>query len=253
MSIDIQKAGLWKRIAAWMLDGILFSVLAAGCAFGLTVLLDYDAYDQTLQDAYAAYETEYGVTFDIDLQTYEAMTEAERQNYDDAYLALTNDEDAMHAYNMLLNLSLIITTVGILAAMLILEFALPLVLGNGSTVGKKIFGLGIIRKDGVMINTLQLFTRTLLGKFTIETMIPVYLILMMFWGIMDVTGTVILCGLGIAQIVIYARSQTNAQIHDLLAGTAVVDIASQRVFRRTDDLIAYQKKIAAERAAQQDY
>lgn len=253
LGVDLQKASLWKRVAAWLLDAILFSVLAVGFAFLLSSALGYDGYDQTVQEAYASYESQYGITFDIDQQTYEAMTEQERQIYDTAYQALIADEEAMHAYNMLLNLSLLITTVGILLSVLVLEFAVPLWLKNGQTVGKKVFSLGLVRTDGVKLNTMQLFVRTLLGKFTIETMVPVYLLLMMFWGIMDMTGTVILGALLLAQVIIYAVTRTNAQIHDLLAGTVVVDISSQRIFASTQELVEYTKRIHADRAARQDY
>lgn len=253
LSIDLQKAGLWKRVAAWLLDFILLSVLAVGCIYGLSVLLKYDSYQQTVNAAYAKYEQAYGVEFDIDVQTYEAMTEEQRKNYDAAYEALIADEEAMYAYDMLLNLSLMITTVGLLVAALLTEFILPLVFGNGATVGKKIFGLGLIRTDSVKANTMQLFVRALIGKYTVEIMIPVYLILMMFWGIMDVTGTIVLCILGIAQILCYALTRTNSLLHDLIAGTAVVDATSQMIFPTTEDLIAFQKKAAAERAARENY
>ena len=39
MAHDIQKADLWKRIAAWMFDGILTGILAVGIACLLSVLL----------------------------------------------------------------------------------------------------------------------------------------------------------------------------------------------------------------------
>lgn len=253
MAHDIQKADLWKRIAAWMFDGILTGILAVGIACLLSVLLGYDAHSQTLDEAYARYETQYGVTFDISQEEYLAMPEEARQNYDTAYEALTADGQAMHAYNMVMNLSLVITTLGILLGMLVTEFFLPLFLGNGQTLGKKIFGLCLVRTDGVKLNHLQLFTRTLLGKFTLETMIPVYVLLMLFWGTVGLLGTVALFVLGIAQIVTMGLSKTNAAIHDLLAGTAVVDFHSQHIFRTTEDLIAYQKQIAAERSARQAY
>lgn len=253
MSIDLQKPGLWKRIAAGVLDLILLCMLAVGGVYLIATLLNYDSYNETLQAAYDQYENRYGITFDIEQQTYETMSEQQRQNYDAAYAELIADEAAVGAYNMLLNLSLIMTTGGIMLAVLILEFAVPLLFGNGQTLGKKAFNLGLIRNDGVKVNTMQLFVRALLGKFTIETMIPVYLVLMMFWGIMDMTGTVVLCMLGLAQIIIYAVTRTNAQIHDLLAGTAVVDIASQKIFASSQELIEYTKRLHAERAAKQDY
>lgn len=253
MVYDLQKAGIWKRIAAWMFDGILLSVLAVGIGALLSFLLGYDGYSQTFDTAYAQYEAEYGVVFEISQETYQEMSEDERLNYDAAYQALVADEDAMYAYNMMLNLTLVITTVGILIAILVLEFIVPLLFGNGQTVGKKIFSLCLIRNDGVKVNNLQLFARTILGKFTIETMIPVYILLMLFWGTMGLTGPLILLALLIAQIVCIAVTRTNSAIHDLLAGTVVVDFSSQMIFRSTEDLISYQKKVAAERAARQTY
>lgn len=253
MTHDIQKADLWKRGAAWLFDGILTGILAVGIACLLSVLLGYDAHSQALNEAYARYETEYGVTFDISQEEYLAMPETARQNYDTAYEALTEDAQAMYAYNMVMNLSLVITTMGILLGMLITEFIVPLFLKNGQTLGKKIFGLCLVRTDGVKLNHMQLFTRTLLGKFTIETMIPVYILLMLFWGTVGLMGTLALAALIIAQCISMAVSGTNTAIHDLLAGTAVVDFQSQRIFRSTEDLIAYQKQIAAERAARQSY
>ena len=77
MIYDLQKAGLWKRIAAWMFDGILTGILAVGFGVLLSMLLGYDAHSQALDDAYARYETEYGVVFDISAEEYERMTQAE--------------------------------------------------------------------------------------------------------------------------------------------------------------------------------
>ena len=251
--MDLQKASIWKRIAAWVLDMMLLCVLAVGAGFVLSAALDYDSYDRQLQNAYDRYEEQYSVTFEIDQQTYTAMTAEEKANYDAAYGALIADEDAIRAYNMVVNLSLLITTLGILAAILVLELVIPLILKNGQTVGKKCFSLGVVRTDGVQMNTLQLFARTVLGKFTIETMIPVYMVLMLFWGIMDATGTLILAALSVGQIICVLATRTNGAIHDMLAGTAVVDIASQEIFKSTEDLIAYTKRIHADRASRQDY
>lgn len=253
MIYDLQKASFWKRISAWLFDGILTSILAVGLALVLSMLLGYDTYDRSVEDAYARYEAQYGITFDISQETYLEMSDEDRAQYDAAYAALTADEEAMYAYNMMLNLSLVILSLGILAAILIWDFLVPLFLGNGQTLGKKIFSIGLVRNDGVQVNTMQLFTRTLLGKFTIETMIPVYILVMLFWGIMDVTGTMILAALLVAQCCILGFSRTNALIHDLLAGTVVVDISSQMIFRTTEDLIAYKKKIHAEMVSRRDY
>ena len=250
---DIQKANIWKRIAAWMFDEILLSILAVGFGVLLSWLLGYDGYSATIENAYAKYEAQYGTVFEISLDAYQSMSGTARENYDNAYAALTADAEAMYAYNMMLNLTLVITSGGIALALLLWEFLIPLWLGNGQTLGKKIFGLCLVRNDGVKLNTMQLFMRTLLGKFTIETMSPVYIILMLFWGLTDLTGTLILLALLVAQGACIVFTQTNSAIHDLLAGTAVVDMGSQTIFRTTEDLINHQKKIAAERAARQPY
>lgn len=236
-----------------MLDGILVVILATGIACLLSFVLGYDSYTDQVQAAYATYAEAYGVTFEITAQEYEAMTEQALQNYDAAYSALVADKEAMYAYNMMMNLMLLITTLSILGAILLLEFVVPLILHNGQTVGKKVFNLGLVRTDGVKVNTMQLFTRTFLGKFAIETMIPVYVVLMLFWGNGGGMGLLLLLGLAIAQLVIVITSRSNAMLHDLMAGTAVVDISSQMIFPTTEDLIDFKKKVAAEQAARQAY
>lgn len=253
MGIALQKAGVWKRVAAWGLDLILLCILAVGGQFALSKLLSYDQYNNTLQSAFDRYESQYGVTLDISLEAYEALDETQKAAYDAAYQALNEDEEAMDAYSRLVSISLTMTTLGILAAVLLLEFVIPLLFGNGQTLGKKAMGLGLVRSDGVKVNTLQLLVRSLLGKFTVETMIPVYLILMMFWGIMDVTGTVILAILALVQFGLFLFTRNNTPIHDLLSGTAVVELLGQKIFASTEELTEYIKQLHAQQAAEKEY
>lgn len=253
MVYDLQKASTWKRIAAWLFDGILTGILAVAFALLLSMLLGYDSYNQQVEEAYNMYGTQYGIVFDITQEEYEAMTQAEKQNYDAAYDALVADEEAMRAYSMTMSLTLVIMSLGILAAVLLWEFVIPLWFGNGQSLGKKIFSLCLVRPDGVKINNMQLFTRAILGKYTVETMAPIFVGIMIFWGIVGLSGTLCLIVLVIAQLLCLIISRNNSAIHDLLAGTAVVDISSQMIFRTTDDLIAYKKQIAAEQAARQPY
>ena len=94
---ELQRASMWKRISAALLDFILLGVIAAGVALLFSSILGYDDYNQTMLDGYAKYEAEYGVVFDIPYEEYEAMTEAERANYDAAFAALSADEDVLYA------------------------------------------------------------------------------------------------------------------------------------------------------------
>ncbi len=253
MDYDLQKGSVWKRFAAWLLDAILLSVIAVGAAYLISAAFGYDDYQNTFQSAYIYYENQYGVDFDIPDEAFAAMTEQELQLYNDAYRAMISDEEVTHAYNMVVNLSLLVATFGILLGVLLLEFLVPLILGNGQTVGKKAFSLAVVRIDSVRVTALQMFIRAILGKFTIETMIPVYIILMIFWGIVGAGGTLVLGFLLVVQLVILVASRSNALIHDLLAGTAVVDISSQMIFKNVQARIDYQKKIHADQAGRQAY
>lgn len=251
--MDLQKANVWKRIAAWLLDSMLTCVIAVGFIAALSAMLGYESHNSALQAAYDRYEVQYGVQFNLTQSEYEALSPEELEIYQQAYEELVADDEVLYQYNMVINLSLVITTVGILLGVLCVEFIVPLLLKNGQSLGKKVFGLALVRQDCVGVTTLQMFIRTLLGKYTIETMIPVYMMLMFLWGMLDLTGLIVLAALLIGQMICLAATRNNSAIHDLLAGTVVVDFSSQRIFRNTDELIAYTNRLQAERAARQDY
>lgn len=251
--MDLQKASMWKRMAAWILDAILTAVLAVGFGVLLSAILGFDGYYDSLQGAYDKYEAQYGVEFQVTVEDYEALTAEQKETYDTAYQALITDAQVVRDYNMVVNLSLVITSIGILLAILALEFVVPLLLKNGQTVGKKAFAIGLTTADCIKVNTMQLFVRALLGKYTIETMIPVYILLMFLWGTMDMTGTVVLGALLIAQLLCIGISRNNTAIHDRLAGTVVIDLPSQKIFDSPEALIEYTKRIAAERAQRENY
>ncbi len=253
MVYDLQKADIWKRIAAWLLDFMLAAILVVGCAVLLTSLFNYDSYSRSWTDACERYETKYGIVFDVTQEAYDAFSEEEKTNYDAAYQALIADDAAVYAYNMMVNLTMLIATLSILITIAILDFVFPLLFKNGQTLGKKMFGLCVVRKDCVKVTNLQMFIRAILGKFTVETMIPAYIIMMLFLGTANLLGLVIIAGLFIGQCICLAATKNNLAIHDLMALTVVVDKSSQMIFATERDLIDYQKKIHAEQAARQDY
>ena len=246
--MELQKASMWKRMSAWLFDNILLVVLAVLLAFCLSTLLGYDAHSAALDGVYEKYESQYGIKFDISQEDYAALSEQERANYDAAYEALVKDDEANYIYNMVVNLTLIITSLGLLLAVAALEFVVPLLLKNGQTLGKKIFGVALVRNDGVKLNNMQLFVRTLLGKYTVGTMVPVLIFLMLIFGIVGLFGTLLL-----PQILCLLCTQNKVGLADLMAGTVPVDLGSQKIFGSTEELIEYTKRIHAERAARQDY
>lgn len=253
MIYDLQKAGMWKRISAFLFDNILLLVAIVGIAALLSTMLGYDKHSNTLNAAYEKYETQYGITFNTTQEQYNAMTEAEKANYDAAYEALTADEEAMYAYSMMVNLMLVILSGAILLAMFIFEFAVPMLFGNGQTLGKKIFGIAIMRTDGVKVSGPLMFIRTILGKFTIETMIPVIILFMMFLGTIGIIGPFIFIVLLVLQCIMLVMSKSGRLIHDYLAKTVAVDMSSQMIFDTVEEMLEYKKSVAAEKAAKQDY
>ena len=257
MNMDLQSASMWKRISAWLFDSILLVTVAVLFGLLLSALLGFDGYYDRLGQAYETYETQFGIDFELTQEAYDAMTQEEKDQYaaiyDQAYEALIADEDAMYIYNMVVNMTLLILSISILLGTLLMEFVFPLWFGNGQTLGKKIFSIGVMRADSIKLPTVQLFIRTILGKYAVETMVPVFVLILLFLGAMDVIGIAVLAGLLIAQIICLLAGRERRAIHDRLAGTVVVDIASQRIFRSSQELIDYTKKVHAERAARQDY
>lgn len=253
MIFDLQKASMWKRISAFLLDFILLGIAVAGMAALLSAVLGFDKHNTALDEAYAVYEAEYGIVFDITEEEYIKMSEAELQAWNDAYNALIKDEEAMYSYNMVVNLTLVISTLAILLAYLVLEFAVPIKLGNGQTLGKKIFGVGVMRTDGIKMTSPLLFIRTILGKFTIETMVPVLLGVMIFFNMIGIVGIIILGLILLLQVILMVVTHTNSCIHDVLAKTVTVELASQMIFENEQEMIAYKNKVHAEKVAHQTY
>ena len=251
--LDLQKGNMWKRISAFLCDIILLSMLAVGFSLLVSWMTGYDKYNDGLEDCYTKYETQYGVEFEITEDQYLAMTEAEQKNYMDAFDALSKDPDAIYYFNMVINLTLVILSVSILLSYIILEFVVPMFLKHGRTVGKKVFGLSVMRTDGVKMNNLQLFARTFVGKYALETMVPVYIVVMIYNNSIGIIGPIVLIGILILQIVTMCVSRTRGCIHDLMAGTVVVDNASQMIFESEEELVAYKKRLAAERAERSPY
>ena len=105
---DLQKASMWKRISAALFDGILLSIAAVLFAWLLSVIVQYDTPAAVLNESYAKYEEAFGVDFDITAAAYEAMSPEEKANLDAAYDALASDDDAVYAYNMMMQLTLLI-------------------------------------------------------------------------------------------------------------------------------------------------
>ena len=250
---EIQKASIAKRISAGLLDVIAVSIIATLCAWLISLAADYDGWNKKLEDSYSRYESQYGVTFRITEEEYNNKSSSDKENYDNAYKALVGDSGAMKAYSMVTNLMILTVSLGLFIAVLIWEFIVPLFLKDGRTVGSLIFGIAVMRSNGVRISHISLFIRAILGKYAIETMISVYIIMMIFMNTIGIVGPLVICGILLMQLILIISTKNNQLIHCILSDTVVVDYGSQRIFDSQEDLLEHKKREARDRAERNPY
>lgn len=251
---DLQKASLLKRFSAFLLDIILLLMLSVAMFGLLSWILGYGNYANEIEETYDRYYAEYGISEDITEEEYNALPDEEKQKYIDASKAIENDDEFYELFYLFTNLTLIITTFSILLSYLIFEFIVPLIFKNGQTIGKKIFAIGVMDTNGVRITPIALFVRAILGKYTIETMVPVMLLMrVILFGMGGPVSLILVAALLLMQIIFMATTRTHLSIHDLLSSTVTVDLPSQMIFDSKEALTEYQKKLAAEKAANAEY
>lgn len=283
---ELKKIGMVKRASAWLLDAILLAVLATGFMFIISLISNFDK-QQNLADQYSKERTDfrkeymgsvadyYGFVYKEDGGSYTIEKNGEKASIDDVmelldkskgefdyskisaektaeayevYLTLTPGAKVEAQYNLVYSLLFMMLSIGILLSRIILEFILPIIFKNGQTVGKKVFGIGLVRNDCVKINTLSLFARTLLGKFTIETMFPILMIFMIFFGGAVLLGVILLIAFLLMNMILFFATKLRTPIHDLIAGTVAVDIKLQMIYESEEELTEKKALAAKERA-----
>ena len=237
--MDIQKAGIWKRISAWLFDKILLAIAAVGVAALLSLAFDYDGHLNRYHEIRGQVEETYGISFEITEEEYKSYDAEKKARYDAAYEALNQNTEAVKEYSLLVNFALLIVTFSLLAGYLILEFTVPLFLKHGRTFGKKIFGLAVMKQNLVKVSGPVLFVRTVLGKYAVETMIPVYIVLMTLFGRGNILLVILLFLVPLVNLIMVIATKNNCFLHDLLAMTVVCDYQSQRIFDTPEEVTAF--------------
>ncbi|MBQ9113301.1 MAG: RDD family protein [Clostridia bacterium] len=250
MTISIQKASLWKRISAWIFDMILTITIAIGAAFVISKIVHYDDYNAKMEAKYEQYEKDYGIDIDISEEEYEKLPEEEKAIYEEADEAFREDPEVLELQSKLFTLSMLILSLGAFSAYFIWHFILPLLFKNGQTLGKKCFSIAVMRTSSVKITSPILFVRSMLGMYAIETMVPLLMLLMLFFGILGSIALIVIGLILLLQIVVMTMSRTNSTMHDLLSDTVVIDISTQKIFENEDALIAYKEMRSAMESAQ---
>ena len=118
MEIGIQKASIWKRLSAFILDAIIVVILATGVAFATSAITGYDTYSTAYNQKIEEYETKHNIKFDI-VSTEEELHKLSPEYQERYYVALgelQGDKDALYNYNMVINLTMVIVSVSILSS-----------------------------------------------------------------------------------------------------------------------------------------
>ena len=253
MQYDLQKASVLKRIAAYIFDAMMVLIAFSLAAALLSWATGYNRYSREYDAIRCSYEEEYGIKIDISLEEYEKLSEAERAKYVAADDAIKEDERAIYVYGMMLNLSSLITTLGLLFSFLLLELLVPLLLKNGQTLGKKMFGIGLMQYNGVRLSGAALFVRAVLVKCTVETMLPVLILLMAMMGTAGFIAVMLAFSIPIIQLALLCTSKNRLLLHDVIASTVAVDLPSQLIFPSAQAMVEYKEKVAAQKAKEQKY
>lgn len=252
MIYDIQKASLLKRFSAFLLDLILLVIIATGAGYLVSLASNYNHYYESVQQRMDELSKEYNV--DLSLSQEEAEQQYSQADYSrflEAYdrLVATAGKD----YVTMLSLSVMIVSIGLLVGFVVIEFVVPLCLKNGQTLGKKVFKIGVMQINGIKLAPQALFVRSILGKYTVETMLPVLGVFLIIFGIAPFLGLVLVAGVLIAQILFLIINKNHCLIHDLLASTVAVDLSLQIIFDSEQDLVDYKEQIAKEKADKASY
>lgn len=267
---ELRKIGIVKRASALLLDAILLAVLTTGFMFLISLICNYSGQEELATQYYDQWEnfrTEhvstvaeyYGFIYEEDGDDYvitdkngksasldDVINALEKSNGNDPEMAviyqiyknLPSVAEVNRQYNLVYSLLFMIISLGILLSYLVLEFVIPLILKNGQTVGKKVFGIGLVRPDCVKISNVQLFARTILGKFAIETMFPVLLVFLLFFGGIGFIAVILFAAITILNIVLFFVTKNRTPIHDIFASTVAVDMSVQMIFQSEEELIA---------------
>ena len=258
MYYDIQKAPVTKRIGAFLLDFMLLVILIVFATSLLTPAMNVNKHIENIkvitdeiEENKEYYEEKYQLKLDITDEEFNTMTEEEKIACNEAWSKMYNETGLTKLENKVVSLYILAITCGALIAILLTEVLVPALMKHGRTLGKRAFGLAVMRKNCVKIHPVQMVARALLGKFTICLMFPIYAIV--FFGLNSMPGKVILVVVLGAQLIAMGVSKNNAAIHDLIVGTTVVDYDSQMIYENQEELLAAIEKDKAERAARKTY
>ena len=230
MANTSNKAGLSKGASAFFIDVVLLLLLAVALAYVLSLAFGYSRFSQAYSSGIERYAAQYNVQFDkvVSQADFDALTDQQKASYEAAVAAMNEDTEILDALSSMVRLIFLIAALSLFLAFMALEFIVPLFLKQGRTLGKKAFGLSVTKKDGSPLGPVPLLVRTFVGKYLIETMIPVLIIIITIFnaiGLMNgpgIIGFAIILVIVISNLALVFISANGCAIHDHIADTIVV-------------------------------
>lgn len=254
MGLDLQKASISKRLAAFMIDFFIFILICSAIASLCSLILGYGSTIDEFNKHFAKYEEKYEIDTKISREEYDKLPIEVKQRYEAATKEFEeNIEEITELYVNIATKTFLVISVSLLLTFLITEFAVPMFFKNGQTLGKKLFSIGIMRVDNIRITPFQLFVRTIVGKFIIETLTPVLFILLDFFGLLGGMGYIVVAVYVIAQAAMCIFTKNKYALHDALAVTVAVDMQTQMIFDSNEELVAYKAKLHEEETMNSPY
>ncbi len=282
---ELKKMGIVRRASAWLLDAILIAVLATGFMFLISLVCNYEKEEKLSTQYFNEWEgfrkeyvgdvaSYYGFTYkedkdggytitkDGEYATLGAVIEkldaskggdSETAEAYAKYKTLTPVEKVNAQYQYVYSLLFMIISLGIFLSFLVLEFIIPIILKNGQTIGKKVFGIGVVRYNCVKISNISLFTRTVVGKYAIDTMFPFMLVFLFFFGGMGIIAVILFVAIIFLNLLALFATKNNTPIHDLISGTVVVDMKLQMVYDSEEELIEKKALEEKKKAEKKEY
>lgn len=258
MVYDFQRASMTKRIPAWILDFILLITLATGFLWAWSHFIDIAPHTDAMLSIEAQHKAKYDGQLKVSIEEYEKMTEEEKiekltaedrlaiqKAIEKINEELFQNDEYLNAFGGAISSIFSMIALSCLCAYFILDFLIPLWLKNGQTIGKKCFGVALMRKDGIKVTPFMMFTRTILGKCSVELMFPAMLYVILGGSVVALG----ICAISLlAQIIVPLATRNKTAIHDLVACTVAVDMSSQMIFDSVEEMEAYNAQFDVDKA-----
>ena len=125
--------------------------------------------------------------------------------------------------------------IAIFVTFMIFYFLIPMLFKNGETIGKKVMHICLVNKLGYQYSRLQLIPRFLAPTFLVIAVI--FITGFSFWSLLIVSGGLLISYL----FAIFSKN--NRALHDIFAGTLVVDARESTWFKNAEEEAKTQQEI----------